>query len=55
MPFLFAIMPRATREFMILQFTMMAQQAGLDPAGNFGYRKIKEFDDQITTLRASLL
>lgn len=48
------LMPRATREFMLLNMQMIAAQAGLDPMENIGYRKVKELDDQITSLRTAM-
>jgi hypothetical protein len=59
------MMPRATREFMLtfMETTAIQQGAGqgLTPeqsltvlrAGNSGYRKVKELDEQIDALRAA--
>lgn len=47
------LMPRATREFMLVQFAALAQSQGIDPMTNIGYAKVKQFDDQIAALRAS--
>ncbi len=60
------LLPRATREFMLafMEATAIQQGAGqgLTPeqsitalrAGNSGYRKVKELDEQIDALRAQL-
>jgi hypothetical protein len=46
------LLPRATREFMLLSMQSMAKPEQL--ASNFGYQAVKAFDDQIATLRAQL-
>jgi hypothetical protein len=48
------LLPRVTREFMLLQFQAIAAQQGIDPMTNIAYAKLKAFDDQITALRAQL-
>lgn len=49
-----ALLPRVAREFMMIQFQAVAAAQGVDPMENFGYRKVKELDDKINALRASL-
>lgn len=49
-----AMLPRVAREFMLIQFQAVAAAQGVDPMENFGYRKVKELDDKINALRASL-
>lgn len=46
------LMPRATREFMLL--SMEAQFTPAQLAANPGYRAVKTFDDTIRELRAQL-
>ena len=46
------LMPRATREFMLLSMESMATPEQLEQ--NFGYKAVKAFDLQITALRAQL-
>ena len=46
------LMPRATREFMLLSMESMATPEQLEQ--NFGYRAVKAFDLQIAALRAQL-
>lgn len=48
------LLPRITREFMLLQFAAVAAQQGVDPMTNIAYVKLKEFDDQVSALRAQL-
>lgn len=48
------LLPRVAREFMLIQFQAVAAAQGVDPMENFGYRKVKELDDKINALRASL-
>jgi len=48
------LLPRITREFMLLQFAAVAQAQGADPMTNAAYAKLKEFDDQIAALRSQL-
>lgn len=48
------LLPRVTREFMLTAFAAQAAAAGADPMTNFGYRKVKELDDQIAALRAQI-
>ncbi len=48
------ILPRITREFMLLQFATVAQAQGVDPLTNAAYAKLKAFDDQIAALRSQL-
>lgn len=48
------LLPRITREFMLLQFATVAQSQGIDPMTNIAYAKLKAFDDQITALRSQL-
>lgn len=48
------LLPRVTREFMLQLFAAQAAAANVDPLENFGYRKVKELDDQITALRSLL-
>lgn len=47
-----AMMPRVTREYMLLQMEAMFTPEQLSQ--NYGYRKVKEFDNEISALRASL-
>lgn len=49
-----SLLPRVTREFMLLQFATVAAGQGIDPMTNFGYKKVKELDDKITELRGQL-
>lgn len=46
------LMPRATREFMLL--SMEAQFTPTQLAANFGYQAVKAFDNQIKELRDQL-
>jgi hypothetical protein len=46
------MLPRATREFMLLSMQSMATPEQLQ--ANPGYKAVKAFDDQIGTLRAQL-
>jgi hypothetical protein len=46
------LMPRATREFMLLSMESMATPEQLGQ--NFGYKSVKAFDLQITALRSQL-
>jgi hypothetical protein len=46
------LMPRATREFMLLSMQGMATPEQL--AGNYGYQAVLAFDEQINALRAAL-
>jgi hypothetical protein len=48
------LLPRITREFMLLQFQAVSVQQGVDPMANIAYRKLKEFDDTIAALRGEL-
>lgn len=48
------MLPRITREFMLLQFMNVALAQGIDPMTNDAFRKLKEFNDTITALRAKL-
>lgn len=48
------LLPRVTREFMLIQFAAVAAQQGVDPMTNVAYRKVKELDDRITELRSQL-
>ena len=49
-----SLLPRVTREFMLLSFASTAAGMGVDPMTNVGYAKVKELDDQIAALRAQL-
>ena len=49
------LLPRISREFMLLSFATQAAAAGVDPNANIAYVKLKEFDDQITALRNQLI
>lgn len=49
------LLPRVTREFMLLQFAAVAAQQGIDPLTNIAYQKVKELDDKITALRNQLV
>lgn len=49
-----SLLPRVTREFMLIAFEAQAAAANVDPATNFAYTKVKELDDQIKALRAQL-
>lgn len=49
-----SLLPRVAREFMLVQFALAAANVGADPMANFGYRKVKELDDQIAGLREQL-
>lgn len=44
------MMPRVLREFIILQYENIAKQDGVDPMEIYGYKKVKELDDQIKTI-----
>jgi hypothetical protein len=48
------LLPRITREFMLSAAEAQAQAAGVDPMQNYGYRKLKEFDSLIASLRDQL-
>lgn len=48
------LLPRITREFMLLQFAAVAASQGVDPTTNYAYNKLKELDDQIAVLRTQL-
>ena len=48
------LLPRISREFMLLSFATQAAAAGVDPMLNAAYAKLKAFDDQITALRSQL-
>jgi hypothetical protein len=52
------ILPRVTREFMLAQMEAVAASQGVTPeqlrAINYGYRRVKEFDEQIEALRGQL-
>lgn len=52
------LLPRATREFMLLTMEHMAAQQGITPqalyVANPGYRKVKDLDNQINALREQL-
>jgi hypothetical protein len=48
------LLPRITREFMLVQFAAVAAQQGVNPMTNFAFAKLKAFDDQIAALRAQL-
>jgi hypothetical protein len=48
------LLPRVTREFMLLQFAAVAASQGIDPTTNIAYVKVKELDDQIAGLRSQL-
>jgi hypothetical protein len=48
------LLPRVTREFMLLSFAQAAAQAGVDPGANAAYAKVKELDDKIAALRSQL-
>jgi len=47
-----ALMPRATREFMLLSMQSMATPEQL--AANYGYQAVLAFDEKINGLRAAL-
>lgn len=48
------LLPRVTREFMLLSFATTAAGMGVDPATNVAYVKVKELDERIAALRAQL-
>jgi hypothetical protein len=48
------LLPRVTREFMLIAFETQASAAGIDPMTNYAYRKVKGIDDEITSLRSKL-
>lgn len=52
------MIPRITREFMLAQSALTAQLAGVSEpelyAANIGYRKLKDLDATITSLRAEM-
>lgn len=48
------MLPRVTREFMLLQFVSVATANNVDPNRNAGFVKLKALDDQIAALRAQL-
>jgi uncharacterized protein YaaR (DUF327 family) len=48
------MLPRVTREFMLLSFAATAQSMGVDPSTNVAYQKVKELDDKIADLRSQL-
>lgn len=48
------LLPRVTREFMLIQFSAVASSQGVDPMTNVAYKKVKELDDQIAALRSQL-
>ena len=49
-----SLLPRVTREFMLLSFATTAAGMGVDPMTNVAYVKVKELDDRIALLRGSL-
>lgn len=49
-----SLLPRVTREFMLLSFATTAAGMGVDPLSNVAYVKVKELDDRIAALRGSL-
>lgn len=53
-----ALLARPAREFMLLQMEAIAAGQGVTPEQlreqHYGYRKVKEFDETIAALRASL-
>lgn len=49
-----SLLPRVTREFMLLSFATTAAGMGVDPMTNVAYVKVKELDDRIASLRAQL-
>ena len=49
-----SLLPRVTREFMLIAFEAQAAAAGVDPTTNFAYTKVKELDDSIKVLRSAL-
>lgn len=49
-----SLLPRVTREFMLLSFATTAAGMGVDPMQNIAYQKVKELDDKIAALRARL-
>lgn len=49
------LLPRISREFMLLDFAQKAAAAGVDPTLNVAFVKLKAFDDQITALRDQLV
>lgn len=48
------LLPRVTREFMLLQFEAIAAERGIDPSANLGYVRLKALDERIANLRAQL-
>lgn len=52
------ILPRVTREFMLANMEAVAASQGVTPeqlrASHYGYRRVKEFDEQIEALRGQL-
>lgn len=48
------LLPRISREFMLLQFASVATQQGVDPMTNIAFSRLKAFDDQVAALRAKL-
>jgi hypothetical protein len=48
------LLPRITREFMLLQYVNVALAQGVDPNTNVAYVKLLAFNDKIAALRAQL-
>jgi len=48
------LLPRVTREFMLISFAAQAAAAGIDPMTSPAYAKLKALDDQIAVLRKSI-
>lgn len=49
-----SLLPRVTREFMLLSFATTAAGMGVDPMTNVAYVKVKELDERIAALRSQL-
>lgn len=48
------LLPRVTREFMLLSFATTAAGMGVDPNTNVAYVRVKALDDEIAALRSQL-
>jgi len=48
------MLPRLVREYMLADAAQKAAALGLDPMDNYGYRRLKEFDSYIASLRDQL-
>ena len=48
------MLPRLVREYMLADAEQKARALGIDPMTNYGYARLKEFDQLISSLREQL-